>query len=148
MEQLSFSQLSTPRGEFLEPTPSTLPLEQPSSFEFLPDLISLVLWVRKWKPYSHLSDFERLCSLFVNPNMTQDTLMWKLFPYSLIGKAEQWYMNNVGSVSGSWGELRDNFCLRFFPTFRVITLHRDICHFRQKEKESIGKAWFRFSCLV
>jgi hypothetical protein len=33
--------------------------------------------------------------------MTQDTLMWKLFPYSLIGKAEQWYTYTVGSMNDS-----------------------------------------------
>ena len=64
-------------------------------------------------PYNHLSDFERFCSLFVESNMAQETLMWKLFPYHLIGKAEQWYTYNVGSVNDSWGELRDNFCLTF-----------------------------------
>ena len=65
--------------------------------------------------------------------MIQDTLMWKLFPYSLIGKAEQWYTYNVGSVNDSWDELRDNFCLKFFPVSRVIALYRDIHRFKQKD---------------
>jgi hypothetical protein len=41
MEQLSFQQLSTPRGEFLEPPPSTQ-IILTSSYELLPDLITLV----------------------------------------------------------------------------------------------------------
>jgi hypothetical protein len=47
--------------------------------------------------------------------MTQDTLMWKLFPYSLIGKAKQWYTYIVGSMNDSLGELKDKFCLKVFP---------------------------------
>ena len=120
MEQLSFSQLSTLRGQFSEPPPSTR-IILTSGFEFLPDLITLVRkhcfsGLKSENPYHLLSDLERLCLLFVNPNMIQDTLMWKLFPYSRIGKAEQWYTYNVGSVNDSWDELRDNFCLKFFPS--------------------------------
>jgi hypothetical protein len=47
--------------------------------------------------------------------MTQNTLKRKLFPYSLIGKAEQRYTYTVGSMSDNWDELRDKFCLEFFP---------------------------------
>ena len=67
-----------------------------------------------------MSDFEHLCSLFAIAGMTQDTLKWKLFPFSLIGKAEQWYTYTVGSVHDNWDELRDKFCLEFFPMSRII----------------------------
>jgi len=69
--------------------------------------------------------------------MTQDTLMWKLFPYFLITKAEIWYTYNIGTVNNSWDELKDNFSLKFFQASRVNTLHRDIRLFRQNEKESV-----------
>jgi hypothetical protein len=38
--------------------------------------------------------------------MTQETLLWKLFPFSLIERAEQWYTHMIGSMSGDWEELR------------------------------------------
>ena len=53
-----------------------------------------------------------------------------------------------GSVNGHWGELRDKFCLKFFPESRIITPRRDILYFQQNEKESIGTAWARFLLLV
>ena len=51
-------------------------------------------------------------------------------------------------MNDSWDEFRDKFCLEFFRISCIIDLHRDICHFWQNKKESIGKAWCRFSCLV
>ena len=80
MEQLSFSQLSTLRGQFSEPPPSTR-IILTSGFEFLPDLITLVrkhyfFELESENPYTHLSDFERLCSFFDTQSMTQDTLKY------------------------------------------------------------------------
>jgi hypothetical protein len=39
--------------------------------------------------------------------MAQDTLRWKLFPFSLDERAKQWYAHNVGKVNGELDELRD-----------------------------------------
>ena len=80
--------------------------------------------------------------------MSHDTLKWKLFPFSLVEKAKQWYTYTVGSVNGSWDELRDKFCLSFFPQSYIVELQRDILCFQQNEKESIGSAWARFSLLL
>ena len=51
-------------------------------------------------------------------------------------------------MNGSWDELRDKFCLSFFPQSRIVALRRDILCFQQNEKESIGAAWARFSLLL
>ena len=64
-------------------------------------------------PEHHLQAFEELCSCLVIPGMSQESLRWKLFPFSLVGKAEQWYTHNVGNANGDWEELRDDFCLSF-----------------------------------
>ena len=71
-----------------------------------------------------------------------------LFPFSLAGRAKQWYTHNVGKVKGEWEELRDRFCLAFFPIYRITSLRKEILDFRQDEKESIGAAWARFSKLT
>jgi len=46
--------------------------------------------------------------------MADDTLRWKLFQFSLLGKAKKWYNHHVGSSQGDWEVLRGNFCLKFF----------------------------------
>ena len=80
--------------------------------------------------------------------MAQETLRWKLFPFSLSERARQWYAHNVGKVNGELEELRDRLCLAFFPISRIASLRKEILDFRQDEKESLGAAWARFSQLT
>ena len=54
--------------------------------------------------------------------MAQETLQWKLFPFSLAERAKQWYAHNVGKVNGECEELRDKFYLAFFPISRITSL--------------------------
>jgi hypothetical protein len=72
--------------------------------------------------------------------MTQEILRWKLFPFSLTGKAKQWYMFAIESTNGDWNELKDKFCLAFFSMSRIGSLPRAILDFEQYKKESIGAA--------
>ena len=99
-------------------------------------------------PYHHLREFEQLCSCLSIAGMAQETLRWKLFPFSLNERARQWYAQNVGNVNGEWEELRDRFCLAFFPISRLASLRKEILDFHQDEKESLGAAWARFSQLT
>ena len=80
--------------------------------------------------------------------MSQETLRWKLFPFSPVGKAEQWYTHNVRGMSQDWEELRDDFCLSFSSSSHEASLRSEILAFEQLEKESLGAAWARFSRLL
>ena len=80
--------------------------------------------------------------------MTQETLKWKLFSFSLTRKAKQWYTHIVESTNGDWDELKDKFYLAFLPMSRIDYLPRAILDFEQCKKESIGAAWARFSSLT
>jgi hypothetical protein len=71
-----------------------------------------------------------------------------LFSFSLTGKAKQWYTHAIESANGGWDELKDKFCLVFLPMSRIVSLLRAIFDFEQREKESIGAAWVRFSMLI
>jgi len=55
--------------------------------------------------YNHLEVFEELCLGLVIPGMTQETLRWKLFPFSLTERVAQWYTRTIGSMSYDWKEL-------------------------------------------
>jgi hypothetical protein len=117
MSHPSTHQLSTSEDEFSEPSTSPKPF-MVSGYELDPDIIAMVrertfsgLGIED--PYHHLLEFEELCSYLVIPSMSQETLRWKLFPFSLVEKAEQWYTHNVENANGDWEELRDDFCLSF-----------------------------------
>ena len=80
--------------------------------------------------------------------MTQKALRWKLFPFSLTERVEQWYTRTIGSMCGDLEELRADFCHSFSLTKRITSLSIDILDFKQLEEESIGAAWDRFLSLL
>ena len=67
---------------------------------------------------------------------------------SAIEKAKQWYTHVIESTNGDWDELKGKFCLAFFLMSHIISLPRAILNFEQREKESIGAAWVRFSIII
>ena len=113
-------------GEFLEPPLFEHPILS-SGYELCPDLIAMVRELSfsglvSENPYHHLLEFELGCSCCAIAGMSHDTLRWKLFPFSLVEEARQWYTHTKGSVNGNWSELKDKFCLKLFPQSRIIAL--------------------------
>jgi hypothetical protein len=53
-------------------------------------------------PYTHLNEFEQTCACLYIKGMFDETLRWKLFPSSLVGKAKDWYSRTTLSTEGSW----------------------------------------------
>ena len=80
--------------------------------------------------------------------MTQETIKWKLFLFSLLGRAKQWYAHNIGGINGNWDEPQGKICLAFFPLSRITALRIELLTFQQKEKETLGAAWARFFSLI
>ena len=83
----------------MEPPPSYDPILS-DGYEIRPNLVVKVhassFSGRKDEcPYTHLQEFEENCSLLSIARMTQNTLWWKLFPFSLMGKAKIWYSQTV-----------------------------------------------------
>ena len=152
MEHKTIQNISAPKGEFIEPPHSSKPIIA-SSYELCPSFIAMVreqafLRLDYENPYLHLREFEQLCACLTISGMSQETLRWKLFPFSLDERAKQWYAHNVGKVAGDWEEPRNIFCLAFFPISQIAALGQEILKFQQREKESIGAAWDRFSILT
>jgi hypothetical protein len=99
-------------------------------------------------PYHHLREFEQLCLCLMISGMTQETLKWKLFPFSLTETVKQWYMHVMKTMNGDWNDLRDRFCLAFFPIYRVITLQVEVLSFHKGKKKFNSAAWARFLLLT
>jgi hypothetical protein len=51
-------------------------------------------------------------------------------------------------MNGNGEELKEKFCLAFFPMSHISSLPREILDFEQYEKESSGVAWARFLALI
>jgi hypothetical protein len=136
MDSTPIHKFFAPKDEFLEP-PQSSRLITASSYELRPGFIAMVQdqsfsGLENEDPYTHLREFEMLCSCLTIAGMTQQTLKWKLFPFSLLGRAKQWYAHSVRGVNGNWDELRDKFCHAFFPLSKKAALRREILNFEQK----------------
>ena len=149
---MSIYEFHRPTGTHLEPPKSSKPIIA-SSFEIDPEYIEFVQkqpfsGEGEENPYTHLREFYRVCDLLRIEGMSDETLKWKLFPFSLTRKARHWYKLKVGSVHGDWKELYSSFLSKYFPIPKVVELRREILSFRQLEEESLGKSWDRFINLT
>jgi len=108
------------KGELLEPPRSSHPILT-DGYDLFPNLIAMILEQPFYgqvdeDPYTHLREFEQLCSCRSISGMTRETLKCKLFPFSLLGRAKKWNAHSVGGGNGNWDEL----CLTFFPLFESL----------------------------
>jgi hypothetical protein len=102
---------STPIYQFAKPTnASSKPPEYSEpiltpSYELRPCFINMIQ-ERSFSgegdanTYSHLQKFEQTCAYLRFAGMSDETLRWKLFLFSLTGIAKQWYKLTVGNMQG------------------------------------------------
>jgi hypothetical protein len=99
-------------------------------------------------PHIHLNEFEQTCACIHIAVMSNETLRWKLFPFSLEGKAKTWYDRTAPSKDRDWKALCSSFCLEFFPVSKIVCLRFEILSFTQESDESLIAAWEGFDTLV
>jgi hypothetical protein len=92
MKPTSVANPSASKGEFQEP-PLSLKLNHSSGYVLHSGLIAMVqalpfLGHDDENPCQHLLDFKEMYSWLSISGMTQETLRWKLFSFSLTGRAK------------------------------------------------------------
>ena len=74
--------------------------------------------------------------------VSQDAIRLRLFPFSLLGRAKQWFYANKAVVD-TWDKCAKAFLVKFFPTGKTNALRGRISNFQQASNESIPEAWER-----
>jgi len=148
----SIYQFATPSKTNLLPWESSQPI-QTSQYRLSSRLIAMIqnLYFSgkgDENPYLHIRDFEQTCDCLRIEGISDKTLCWKLFPFSLWGEARQWYSQKVSQQRGEWGVLRANFCLDFYSLDRTGDLRLEVLSFKEKDNETLGKSWKHFSNLL
>ena len=64
------------------------------------DLGTILLGEGDENPYSHLQEFEQTYEFWRITGMSNKTVRWKLFLFSLMGRAKHWYSQTIGSMQG------------------------------------------------
>ena len=91
---------------------------------------------------THLQQFLELCSTFVVKGVSQDAIRLRLFLFSLLGRAKQWFYANRSSVN-TWDNCTKAFLAKFPSMDKTNALHGRISSFQQASNETIPEAWKR-----
>jgi len=144
LNSIPIIQFSAPKETSLEPHESSQSI-QTCSYWLSLQLIELVqslsfLGEGGENPYLRIRDFEKTCDCLHIEGISDETLYWKIFPFSLKGKARQCYNRAVGKQQGDWGSLHSNFCLDFYPISQIIDLRVKVLTTKQESKELFTSA--------
>ena len=104
MDNTPIYQYATSTSTSVGPPKSSKPVLT-SGYELPPCLIKLIQdksfsGEGDENPYSHLQEFEQTYASLCITGMSDKTLRWKLFPFSLMRRAKHWYSQTIGSMQG------------------------------------------------
>ena len=95
-------------------------------------------------PYTHLRDFEEVCTTFKEGMMDMDLLKLKAFPLTLKDKAKIWLNSLRPRTIRNWAELQAEFLKKFFSAHKTNNLKRQIYTFVAHDGEKFYQCWERF----
>ena len=95
-------------------------------------------------PYTHLRDFEEVCTTFKEGMMDMDLLKLKAFPLTLKDKAKIWLNSLRPRTIRNWVELQAEFLKKFFSAHKTNNLKRQIYTFAAHDGEMFYQCWERF----
>ena len=95
-------------------------------------------------PYTHLRDFEEVCTTFKEGMMDMDLLKLKAFPLTLKDKAKIWLNSLRPRTIRNWAELKAEFLKKFFSAHKTNNLKRQIYTFAAHDGEKFYQCWERF----
>ena len=95
-------------------------------------------------PYTHLRDFEEVCTTFKEGTMDLDLLKLKAFPLTLKDKAKIWLNSLRPRTIRNWAELQAEFLKKFFSAHKTSNLKRQIYTFAAHDGEKFYQCWERF----
>ncbi|XP_072146331.1 uncharacterized protein [Setaria viridis] len=91
---------------------------------------------------AHLQQFLELCNTFTIRGVCEDAIHLGLFPFSLLGRAKQWFYASCSEIN-TWDKYLAAFLAKFFPLGNTNTLRGRILSFQQATTESIPEVWKR-----
>ena len=117
MVDKSIRELSAPAMANIHTGPA---IDINGSFELKPVLINMVQASQFYgkaheDASAHLQHILEICSTFTIKDVHRDAILLCLFPFSLLGKVNQWFYANK-EKNTTWALCSTNFLAKFFPT--------------------------------
>ena len=95
-------------------------------------------------PYTHIREFEEVCTTFKEGVPDMDFLKLKAFPLTLKDKAKIWLNSLRLRTIRNWAELQAEFLKKFFSTTKTNSLKRQIYTYSAYDNEKFYQCWERF----
>ena len=95
-------------------------------------------------PYTHIREFEEVCTTFKEGVPDMDLLKLKAFPLTLKDKAKIWLNSLRLRTIRNWAELQAEFLKKFFSTTKTNSLKRQIYTYSAYDNEKFYQCWERF----
>ncbi|RDX95559.1 hypothetical protein CR513_21903, partial [Mucuna pruriens] len=128
---------------------ATSDLEQTQSYEIKFGLIHLFPKFHSLASedsHKHLKEFHVVCSTVRPHGILEDYIKMKAFLFSLDGAAKDWlYLHPV--LFNDWGDMKQMFLEKFFPTSKTTTIRKEIFGIRRHSEETLHEYWERFNKL-
>ena len=120
------------------------PAEDVAVRPYLVPLLPTYHGMENENPYTHIRDFEEVCTTFKEGMMDMDLLKLKAFPLTLKDKAKIWLNSLRPKTIRNWGELQAEFLKKFFSAHKTNNLKRQIYTFAAQDDERFYQCWERF----
>ena len=120
------------------------PAEDVAVRPYLVPLLPTYHGMENENPYTHIRDFEEVCTTFKEGMMDMDFLKLKAFPLTLKGKAKIWLNSLRSRTIRNWAELQAEFLKKFFSAHKTNNLKRQIYTFAAQDGERFYQCWERF----
>ena len=95
-------------------------------------------------PYTHIREFEEVCTTLKEGVPNMDLLKLKEFPLTLKDKAKIWLNSLRPRTIINWAELQAEFLKKFFNTTKINSLKRQIYTYSAYDNEKFYQCWERF----
>jgi hypothetical protein len=139
-------------GELCNPDIIDLPIlnlaEIRRLFEITTSTIRMVQhspFTGKEDPNLHLQVFVQLCQTLNMDGVTQDQMRARLFPFSLLEKALQWFHSQPTETVQNWNALMRAFMKEYYSPGKTQSWHNKIATFAQYPMETISEAFENFN---
>jgi hypothetical protein len=99
----------------------------------------------KEDPNLHLQAFIQLCQTFNMDGVTQHQIRARLFPFSLLGKALQWFYSQSAETVQNWDTFMRAFMNEYYSSGKTQSLRNKIATYAQYPMETISEAVERFN---
>ena len=111
---------------------------------YLVPLLPTFHGIENENPYTHIRDFEQVCTTFKEGEIDMELLKLKAFPLNLKDEAKIWLNFLRPRTIRNWVKLQTEFLKKFFSSHKTNNLKRQIYTFAAHDNEKFYQCWERY----